>query len=197
MLSNTNNILTGEHMFSKYITELSEKEKNVILQLAEKGPMCGYDFHLGGQRKRGLRKALMSSGYWHRVLKHIGPAGNLKLIALLNVNKKIKKADGRGRRKDLYYLTPEGVSVALELDINLLKSIMLWDRKIFGDTSARVFILELVEILGIDLAFRVLSKRTNLLFSNDYVEITERVPLSPEKLKKLEDLLDSLDKKQH
>ncbi|MGB9914436.1 MAG: hypothetical protein ACPLIG_00035 [Candidatus Bathyarchaeales archaeon] len=103
-------------MASKHIAELSELEKETIRILAEQGPKCGYDFHLAGKRKRGNRKAIMSSGKWIKVLAKIGPKG-LNLIAPCNIRTPAS-TDERGRRKDLYWLTPEGVEVAAILGAN-------------------------------------------------------------------------------
>ena len=96
--------------------ELTELEKKVILTLAQRGPMSGYDFHLGGKRKRGNRKALMSSGYWQKIKASLGPQGK-GLIDRVHV-KGTKPMDDRGRRKDLYWLTDTGVLMALSMGVN-------------------------------------------------------------------------------
>jgi hypothetical protein len=71
ILSNTNNILnsdnmTTEHIESEQIPQLTQLQRKVVLNLADKGFMSGYDFHLAGKRERGSRKAIMSSGYWEK-----------------------------------------------------------------------------------------------------------------------------------
>lgn len=108
MLSSTKIIITGEYMGSEYISEM---EKEVVLRLAENGPMCGYDFHLAGKRERGKRRALMSSGHWVKVRKRLGSQG-LGLIDSVSIKRRHSE-DQRGRRKDLLWLTYEGIKSSL------------------------------------------------------------------------------------
>ena len=104
-------MLTGDNMDAKhtdaeYITQLTELERRLILTLAKKGPMSGYDFHLGGKRVRGSREALMSSGYWVRIKKHMGPE-DLDLIQVVKLRGRCE--GGSKRRRDLYWLTLKGI----------------------------------------------------------------------------------------
>jgi len=163
MLSTTDNILTGEHMGSEHIG-VSELERKVIITLAEKGPMSGYDFHLGGKRKRGHREALMSSSYWLKVLAHLGPNG-LSFIKLVKLPR-YYSTDKRGRRKDLYWLTEKGLLFALNYDVNtkwLLKNI----ERVYPDIPLLCFIVEMKEVLG-ERAFNYASSEALRL--EDYSE---------------------------
>ena len=97
--------------------ELTELEKKVILTLAQRGPMSGYDFHLGGKRKRGNRKALMSSGYWQKIKASLGPEGKglIDRVHVKRTKSRNEPRDERGRRKDLYWLTFKGLILALRM----------------------------------------------------------------------------------
>ena len=97
--------------------ELTDLEKRVILALAEKGPMSGYDFHLGGRRQRGNRRALMSSGYWLKIKRSLGPE-NKNFIEHIRL-KRTNSTDERGRRKDLYWLTGLGFWQAITLGASI------------------------------------------------------------------------------
>lgn len=108
----TDNILTSDNMDNEHI-QLTEMEKKVILRLADLGSLSGYDFHLGGRRERGSRKAIMSSGKWNPLRKRLGPEG-MNLIKLIKSSGRPKT--GKGRRKDLYWLTIGGIKASLTED---------------------------------------------------------------------------------
>jgi hypothetical protein len=105
----TDNILTSDNMDNEHIG-LTEMDRKVILNLADKGPHSGYDFHLGGIRERGSRTAMMSSGTWHELKEKLGSEG-MNLIQLIKSSGRPKK--GMSRSKDLYWLTPAGIKVSL------------------------------------------------------------------------------------
>lgn len=111
--SMTDNILASEYMYSEYIAKLSQLEKEVIREFASKGVLCGYDFHLGGKRTRGTRKALMSSSNWEDVKKKLGPEG-FELIHDVQISGRPRK--GFARRKEPKWLTSPGVFLAYMLD---------------------------------------------------------------------------------
>ena len=170
MLSTTEYIISGKHMVSEHILKCTDMEKKLIRQLAERGPMSGYDFHLGGQRKRGNREALMSSGTWKTVLQHLGPLG-LDLLERME-QAPVKAYDKRGRRKDLYWLTDKGVCYAMFLDVSD-KLLLENAEKIYDDVSMFRFIIEIKKVLGqkaFDFAF------SQVLGLSDY---------SPESLQKM------------
>jgi len=100
---------------------LTDKEIETLLTIIRKGPRTGYDLHLGGQRIRGTRKAIMSSAYWLKVKKSLGPEGKqlIKLVPEQAKKKHSKYSDERGRRKDVYDLTHKGLTVALGAIENL------------------------------------------------------------------------------
>lgn len=134
-----------KHIESKHIPHLTEIERIVILTLAQNGPMSGYDFHLGGKRKRGSRKAIMSSGYWIRAKKKLGLEG-LNLIQSIKTHGRPKS--GSGRRKKLYWLTEEGIRASLVEGANpesLLKNVKKYFPK-NNDTEYRYCFLELSQI---------------------------------------------------
>jgi hypothetical protein len=156
MLSNSDNMLNGEYMPSDNIPLLSELEKKVILKLAENGPMCGYDFHLGGKRKRASRQAMMSSGSWDNIRQTLGPHGE-NLIDNIRPKGEVSH-DERGRRKDLVWLTPEGVIFMLsntDVDTSiLLKNV----RKVYPGNAALSLAVEIAQMAGKDIT------RTSYLF---------------------------------
>ena len=144
MLSNSDNMLGCDYMCSKYIETLSELEKVVIVALAEKGPMTGYDFHLGGKRQRGSRKAIMSSGYWLKVREHLG--ADLGFIKRVNLRRH-KANDRRGRRKDLYWLTEEGI-ISAALNHASLRRLRQNTRRVYGKTENYEAFYDMAEIVG-------------------------------------------------
>jgi len=91
--------------------ELTEIEQKVLVELALKGPLSGYDFHLGGRRQRDNREALMSSSHWIRVQKNLLKGGLVRIWSRKGKGTKIE--DERGRRKDLYFLTESGAIAAI------------------------------------------------------------------------------------
>jgi len=109
MLSNSDNMLSSDNMAIKYM--LTKIEQETITKLALEGPQSGYDFDLGGKRQRGKRKALMSSGWWPKVRNKLC---ELSLIKPLTLKGKHSN-DERGRRKDLYSLTFNGLIYSLKL----------------------------------------------------------------------------------
>lgn len=140
-------MFTSKHIGSEYM-ELTELEQKVILKFAEEGLLSGYDFHLAGKRVRGTRKALMSSGYWPKVKKHLIDEG-------LIVHKKIKGRssgsesgkDKRGRRKDLHWLTEKGLVVAIlhGANLNLLLNHV---RKAYPNNEENALLVELTGVIG-------------------------------------------------
>jgi hypothetical protein len=96
--------------------ELTEMEKQVLVKLAEKGPLSGYDFHLGGRRQRGAREALMSSSHWIAVQRRL-LKGSLIQVWSRKGRGKITRDKG-GRRKDLYFLTESGAVAAIAYGAN-------------------------------------------------------------------------------
>ena len=116
---------------------LSGVEQEIILVLAGNGPMSGYDFHVGGKRIRKAyhtggdisKKAIVSSGHWLEVKKRL-----LKLGLIQSVK---KETEIGGRRKDLYWLTDDGVTMAIVLGANILKlkSIHKQTRKLNDDVK--------------------------------------------------------------
>ena len=127
------------------IFELTDLQRKTIETLAKNGPMCGYDFHLGGKKTRGHRKAIMSSGWWLKIRKNLGSEG--KKLIVRTYPKRISSSDQRGRRKDLYWLTEEGVVIALSLgvDPNLLLNHMRKYLQKIGDLE---IIIECARIFG-------------------------------------------------
>lgn len=154
MLSNSDNMLSCDNMCSKHIDVLTDLESKTIVALAEKGPMSGYDFHLGGKRDRGSRKALMSSGYWLKVKEHLGPEG-LGFIERVNL-RRYKAYDQRGRRKDLYWLTEEGIMSALLNHANL-KRLRQNVKLVCGENEILQAFLDLAEVIGVDKMRRIVN----------------------------------------
>jgi hypothetical protein len=103
---------------------LTDKEIETLLTIANKGPITGYDLHLGGKRKRGNRKAIISSAHWLKVKKSLGPEEkNLIRLVPKQAKKKYssrKYKDNRGRRKDVYDLTLLGwIVVSGEVNLGI------------------------------------------------------------------------------
>lgn len=106
------NIIAIENIGSENM-ELTELEGKVLVDLAEKGPLSGYDFHLGGKRERAGRKALMASSHWLKVKESLS---DKNLIVLTTTKGRGSlSSDERGRRKDVYWLTEDGALTALTL----------------------------------------------------------------------------------
>ena len=152
MLSNTNDMLTGEHMTSEHISEI---ETEVIRRLAGNGPMSGYDFHLGGKRKRGKRTALMSSGFWIKVLKHLGPKG-LNIMEPVQM-RGLKASDDRGRRKDLYWLTEKGITYAISDETVNLKSLLDNTKKVYPSDNEKASLVEVLSKFSLGIRKNLLS----------------------------------------
>lgn len=125
---------------SEYITEM---EKKVIFALAEQGPLSGYDFHLGGQRQRGNRKAMMSSNSWAKIRKHLGTEG-------LNLIQSVNGFPGRPktsftRRKKLLWLTDKGLIIAISNGVDL-DSLLDYVKKIYPRDEEKALLVELSKI---------------------------------------------------
>jgi hypothetical protein len=84
---------------------LTNLEIKVLRELAYKGPLSGYDFHLGGHKWRSNREAICSSRSWLIVRKRLLDKKLIRSISL----RKTRSNDNRGRRKDLYCLTLRGL----------------------------------------------------------------------------------------
>jgi hypothetical protein len=133
--------------------ELSPKEKEIILTLANEGPKTGYDFHLGGKVRRSLtgdsvRKPNMSSSTWDRIHKRLGPS-KLNLIKKYDIKRKKydnKFSDEKGRRKDIYWLTKKGIKIALLNKANI-KSIKDNSKLLYNDKDYEyvVFLCDVYE----------------------------------------------------
>lgn len=126
--------------------ELSKLEKEVLLQLAEKGPLCGYDFHLGGERERAGRKATMSTSSWFKVRDSLVATGLIK-------RKTFKGRKGSisvraGRKKNLYWLTEDGAGVALTLGAS--PDVLRRHMEHFENSSNVELLVQLAEVLGLE-----------------------------------------------
>ncbi len=102
------------------IASLTEIERKILKELANRGPLCGYDFHLGGQKFRGNREAICSSRSWLTVRKSLLDKKLIRPIPLRSV----RHYDRRGRRKDVYCLTLEGLILAANLGIIPIKDVI-------------------------------------------------------------------------
>jgi hypothetical protein len=140
------------------ISMLSDLEKQVITKLAESGPMCGYDFHLGGRRERGNRKAIMSSGSWNKIRLRLGSQGE-KLIDNIRI-KGESSHDERGRRKELVWLTPNGVGSAIGLEVDI-KVLLQNVKKVYPENNELQLTLEVAKMVGKDIV------KTSYLLNTD------------------------------
>jgi hypothetical protein len=170
MLSSSDNILTGEHMYSDNIPRISELEKKMLLTLAEKGPMCGYDFHLGGSRQRGSREAMMGSGSWNKIKKHLGKEGENLITVIWSRNR--TASDERGRRKDLVWLTPEGVMFALNNDVNS-RLLLKWTKETYPENPEVSLAVEVAQLGG-----KELTRASYLLNTRQYSQLDPSALLS-------------------
>jgi len=132
-------------MLSEYISQISDKEREVIKILAEEGPKCGYDFHLGGSRKRGARKALMSNSHWNYIKKHLGPE---ELNLIKNIKLRGRPERTSKRRRHPYWLTDKGI-VAAALSDARLTSLLANVKKYRSHDKESALILELIELTDI------------------------------------------------
>jgi hypothetical protein len=82
----------------------------------------------------------MSSGSWYEIKQRLGSAGE-KLINNIQV-KGEGSSDERGRRKDLVWLTPDGVIIALINDADK-KTILNHARKVYPEDEQLLFSIEL------------------------------------------------------
>jgi hypothetical protein len=173
MLSNTDNMLSSEYMFNDNIpvTHLSELEKKLIVVLARSGPMTGYDFHLGGKPIRGTRKAMMSSASWDKIRKRLGPQGE-NLITNISMKGKASE-DKRGRRKDLVWLTDQGVVLAFieGVDLNILSDNV---KKVYPNDAKMSLTVEVLKMGGKNMA-----KTAYLLTTGQYNKIEPSSIISP------------------
>lgn len=98
----------GNRVSEKKNFTLSEVEKKIILTLAKKGEMSGYDLH--------TKESVVSVSHWLDVKKKL-----LEHELIMLIEK--KEDEMRGRRKDLYWLTNDGVMIAyvFGVDIKLLE----------------------------------------------------------------------------
>jgi hypothetical protein len=102
--------------------QLTEKEREVLAAIAIRGPVPGYDMHLGGKKERRgregeVKKAVVSSSHWETTVRPkltalglIGPI-NLKgrPVGQPNHHYKIRK-----EKRQLYALTLKGFIYCLE-----------------------------------------------------------------------------------
>jgi len=105
--------MESEYMETQ-LPQFTDMERRVIVTLAEKGAMSGYDFHLGGRRERGIRKAMMSNSGWEKIKKSLGPEGQ-KIIQTFATRGRPQKGK-LGRQKKAYWLTCRGAGAALLLN---------------------------------------------------------------------------------
>lgn len=132
-------------MHSKYMFKLTEKEMKTILTLAERGPMSGYDLHLGREKQRGDKKAVMSTGSWHKIKKRL-TSKELCLIEPVYRSRGRPKNGKKGRGRIPYWLTDEGIFCATVNNASL-PLLLTWTRKVKSDSAAVAF-LEIVEVIG-------------------------------------------------
>jgi hypothetical protein len=78
---------------------LNEVEKKVILALADKGLMCGYDIH--------EKENIVAVSHWPKVRQRLLDHNFIELVR--------KESEIRGRQKNLYWLTNDGVMMAFIL----------------------------------------------------------------------------------
>lgn len=190
--------MQSKHIIAEYIgANLSDLEKETILKLAKEGPLCGYDFHLGGKKRRAGRVAIMSSGYWSHIKKRL--TCELKIITPIQLFRP-ERTDNRGRRKDTYWFTLNGIIYALGLGARV-DDLKYWVKKAVlkpQESKSFLFFLELADILGLDLTVRFIkSHGMKFVDNNDgSVSIYERVFLGEEKVKRLIKLEESLPEKE-
>jgi len=142
--------MESDNMKSEYMPQLSEIQRKVLIVLAENGPLSGYDFHLGGKRKRGSRKAIMVNSYWLKVRKRLGPEG-FNLIREVELRGRPKSGS---RRKNLFWLTDKGLIYVLTEGVNSRK-LLTQTKKVYGK-SIQSLLIELANVLG-PKAFRLAS----------------------------------------
>lgn len=137
----------GENIPALSIPVLSEKENMVLKVLAERGPLSGYDFHLGGRRIRGNRKALMSSGFWLKVLERLGPDG-FNLICQVELRGRPRQGESK-RRKKLFWLTGLGLIYVLAeaADVNP-KKVLENAQRVYGKQSLETLLVRLRILVG-------------------------------------------------
>lgn len=141
---------------------LTTKQKLVIETLALKGPMTGYDFHCGGEDRKG-RKKIISSGQWQTTRTKLGPKGLNLIEELKGENIKEKWLPyGRGKRqrgdpsnrKKHYWLTNEGFNKAITLKMPS-KKLFYWIEKIYNKLPEDIRMLrDYAQELGDDKLFR-------------------------------------------
>lgn len=102
------------------MVSLTELEGKILRELANRGSLCGYDFHLGGQRFRGNREAICSSRSWLIARKSLLDKKLIRRISLRSV----RGYDRRGRRKDVYCLTLEGLIFAANFGIIPIRDVI-------------------------------------------------------------------------
>ncbi len=139
--------VAGEHVLSEYMPVLSPSEWRVLKVLAENGPLSGYDFHLGGKRVRGSRRALMSSGYWIKVLKKLGPEG-YGLIQPVELRGRPREGAVK-RRKRLFWLSDRGLALVLAENVNP-KVVLGHVERVYGENSLQALFVKLRAFLGVE-----------------------------------------------
>lgn len=117
--------------------------------MAREGPKTGYDLHLGGHRQRAGREAMMSSSTWVEVKKNLLSRGLIEKLP--------KKEDAggslgeRGRKRELYWLTEEGIITALmnNADPDILLK-LAQENLTEPELSKRILWIRITKILGLD-----------------------------------------------
>lgn len=145
--------MDGKHILSEYMDSpiwpvLSPTEWMVLEALARNGPLSGYDFHLGGRRQRGNRKALMSSGYWLKVLKRLGPEG-FKLICKVGLRGRLKEGTSK-RRKNLFWLSDRGLALVLAEGVPA-ETVLGHAERVYGKNSLEALLVRLRMLLGVEI----------------------------------------------
>lgn len=87
----------------------------------------------------------MSSGHWIKVIAHIGPK-NLGIIEPITIRNSASN-DERGRRKDLYWLSPNGVIVALLVGAN--QNYLKHNINCYSKENKLVILCDWAEIFGL------------------------------------------------
>lgn len=137
--------MSSEHISSKNMPVLSPSEKMVLETLAERGPLSGYDFHLGGKPIRGSRKALMSSGYWQKVLQRLGPEG-FNLMCPVELHGRPRQGESK-RRKKLFWLTGLGLIYVLAEGVSPRK-VLEHAQRVYGKQSLETLLVRLRILVG-------------------------------------------------
>lgn len=108
----------------KQIYKLTEMERKVIVEFADKGALTGYHFHLGGKRERNGRTAMMSSRSWDTIKNHLEV--DLKLIERIESKKDPQSDDDRIR--EYFWLTAGGIAFAISEGKSLQKMMKIIEK---------------------------------------------------------------------